>query len=238
MTLLEKDRSRDVSQPLDRLGPDETLKANSDQLRGTIAAGLDAELTAAVPGNDIKLMKFHGIYQQDDRDIRDERRRQRLEPAYRFMARVRLPGGVLSPAQWLKLDELGRAYGGGSLRLTTRQTFQFHYIHKQNLRSLIQGLRDVLLDTKAACGDDSRGVMASINPQLSALHAEVHALAKKASDHAIPKTGAYKEIWYGEERTPVGGPEEPLYGKTYRPRKFKFCFVVPPINDIDVYAQD
>ncbi|OJU47698.1 MAG: sulfite reductase subunit beta [Mesorhizobium sp. 61-13] len=238
MTLLEKDRSRDVSQPLDRLGPDETLKANSDQLRGTIAAGLDAELTAAVPGNDIKLMKFHGIYQQDDRDIRDERRRQRLEPAYRFMARVRLPGGVLSPAQWLKLDELGRAYGGGSLRLTTRQTFQFHYIHKQNLRSLIQGLRDVLLDTKAACGDDSRGVMASINPQLSALHAEVHALAKKASDHAIPKTGAYKEIWYGEERTPVSGPEEPLYGKTYMPRKFKIGFVVPPINDIDVYAQD
>ncbi|KQZ32780.1 sulfite reductase [Mesorhizobium sp. Root552] len=238
MTLLEKDRSRDVSQPLDRLGPDETLKANSDQLRGTIAAGLDAELTAAVPGNDIKLMKFHGIYQQDDRDIRDERRRQKLEPAYRFMARVRLPGGVLSPAQWLKLDELGRAYGGESLRLTTRQTFQFHYIHKQNLRSLIQGLRDVLLDTKAACGDDSRGVMASINPQLSALHAEVHALAKKASDHAIPKTGAYKEIWYGEERTPVSGPEEPLYGKTYMPRKFKIGFVVPPINDIDVYAQD
>lgn len=238
MTLLEKDRSRDVSQPLDRLGPDETLKANSDQLRGTIAAGLDAELTAAVPGDDIKLMKFHGIYQQDDRDIRDERRRQKLEPAYRFMARVRLPGGVLSPAQWLKLDELGRAYGGESLRLTTRQTFQFHYIHKQNLRSLIQGLRDVLLDTKAACGDDSRGVMASINPQLSALHAEVHALAKKASDHAIPKTGAYKEIWYGEERTPVSGPEEPLYGKTYMPRKFKIGFVVPPINDIDVYAQD
>ena len=238
MTLLEKDRSRDVSQPLDRLGPDETLKAESDQLRGTIAAGLDAELTAAVPGNDIKLMKFHGIYQQDDRDIRDERRRQKLEPAYRFMARVRLPGGVLSPAQWLKLDELGRAYGGNSLRLTTRQTFQFHYVHKKNLRALVQGLRDVLLDTRAACGDDSRGVMASINPRLSALHAEVHALAKKASDHAIPKTRAYDEIWYGEERKPVSGPEEPLYGKTYMPRKFKIGFVVPPINDIDVYAQD
>jgi sulfite reductase (NADPH) hemoprotein beta-component len=99
-------------------------------------------------------------------------------------------------------------------------------------------MHEVLLDTKAACGDDSRGVMASINPQLSALHAEVHALAKKASDHAIPKTGAYKEIWYGEERTPVSGPEEPLYGKTYMPRKFKIGFVVPPINDIDVYAQD
>jgi sulfite reductase (NADPH) hemoprotein beta-component len=232
------DRSRDLSQPLDRLGPDETMKANSDQLRGTIAAGLEAELTAAVPGDDIKLMKFHGLYQQDDRDLRDERRRRKLEPAYRFMARVRLPGGVLSPSQWLKLDELGRDYAGETLRLTTRQTFQLHRVHKKDLRTVIQGLNEVLLDTKAACGDDSRGVMASINPELSALHAEVYALAKQASDHAIPKTGAYHEIWYGEERTPTDGPEEPLYGKTYMPRKFKIGFVIPPVNDIDVYAQD
>ena len=239
MTLLATDRSRDVSQPLEKLGPDETLKARSDQLRGTIAAGLVAELTAAVPGDDIKLMKFHGLYQQDDRDLRDERRRQKLEPAYRFMARVRLPGGVLSPGQWLKLDALGRAYAGETLRLTTRQTFQLHRVHKKDLRAVIQGLRDVLLDTKAACGDDSRGVMASINPELSALHAEVYAMAKQASDHAVPKTGAYREIWYEEERTTPGGvPEEPLYGKTYMPRKFKIGFVIPPINDIDVYAQD
>lgn len=232
------DRSRDLSQPLDRLGPDETLKANSDQLRGTIASGLVAELTAAVPGEDIKLMKFHGLYQQDDRDLRDERRHQKLEPAYRFMARVRLPGGVLSPAQWLKLDALGRSYAGATLRLTTRQTFQLHHVHKTDLRAVLRGLNEVLLDTRAACGDDARGVMASINPELSALHAEVHALAKEASDHAIPKTGAYSEIWYGEERTPTDGPEEPLYGKTYLPRKFKIGFVIPPINDIDVYTQD
>ncbi|MGE0005447.1 MAG: NADPH-dependent assimilatory sulfite reductase hemoprotein subunit [Parvibaculaceae bacterium] len=239
MTLLTIDRSRDISQPLERLGPDETLKAKSDQLRGTIAAGLAAELTAGVPGDDIKLMKFHGLYQQDDRDLRDERRRRRLEPAYRFMVRVRLPGGVLSPGQWLKLDSLGRAYAGETLRLTTRQTFQLHRVHKKDLHAVVRGLRDVLLDTKAACGDDSRGVMASINPELSALHAEVHALAKLASDHAIPKTGAYREIWYGEEReAPGSGPEEPLYGKTYLPRKFKIGFVIPPINDIDVYAQD
>nr|WIE91329.1 NADPH-dependent assimilatory sulfite reductase hemoprotein subunit [Mesorhizobium sp. WSM4875] len=232
------DRSRDLSQPLERLGPDETLKANSDQLRGTIAAGLAEELTAAVPGDDIKLMKFHGLYQQDDRDIRDERRRQKLEPAYTFMARVRLPGGVCSPSQWLKLDELGRAYAGDTLRLTTRQTFQLHRVRKQNLRATIQGLRDVLLDTKAACGDDARGVMCSVNPLLSKLHAEVYALARAASDHAIPKTGAYREIWYGEERTELSGPEEPLYGRTYMPRKFKIGFVIPPSNDIDVYAQD
>ena len=239
MTLLETDRSHDISQPLERLTPDETMKANSDQLRGTIAEGLAAPLTAAVPGDDIKLMKFHGVYQQDDRDIRDERRRQKLEPAYRFMARVRLPGGVLTPAQWLKLDALGRAYAGDMLRLTTRQTFQFHYIHKKNLRAVMQGLNDVALDTKAACGDDARGVMASINPELSALHAEVYTLAKGASDHATPKTGAYPEIWYGEERQTKGdGPEEPMYGRTYMPRKFKIGFVIPPVNDIDVYAQD
>lgn len=237
-TTIAPDRSRDVSQPLEKLGPDETLKANSNQLRGTITQSLFDPITGAVTANDTKLMKFHGIYQQDDRDIRDERRRQKLEPAFTFMARVRLPGGVLSSSQWLKLDELGRAYGGETLRLTTRQTFQFHHVIKEDLQALMQGLRDVVLDTRAACGDDTRGVMCSINPQLSQIHAEVYALAKQASDHAIPKTGAYNEIWYGEERGKVSEPEEPFYGRTYMPRKFKIGFVIPPSNDIDVYSQD
>lgn len=232
------DRSRDVSQPLDKLHPDETLKANSDQLRGGIVEGLADPITRAVPGDDPKLMKFHGLYLQDDRDIRDERRRQKLEPAYGFMVRVRLPGGVCSPSQWLKLDALARDYAGASLRLTTRQTFQLHRVLKNNLRSTIQGLRDVMLDTRAACGDDCRGVMCSVNPRLSALHAEVYDIAKSASDHAAPKTGAYREIWYEEERLPSAHPEEPLYGRTYMPRKFKIGFVIPPNNDIDVYAQD
>lgn len=234
----QPDRSRDLSQPLDKLGPDETLKANSDQLRGTIIESLADPITASVVTSDTKLMKFHGIYQQDDRDVRDERRRQRLEAAFFFMARVRLPGGVCSPSQWLKLDELGRAYGGDTLRLTTRQTFQLHHVMKQNLRATMQGLREVLLDTKAACGDDTRGVMACVNPQLSKLHAEVAALAKLASDHATHKTGAYREIWYEEERQAGEGPEEPFYGRTYMPRKFKIGFAIPPSNDIDVYSQD
>ena len=232
------DRSHDISQPLEKLSPEETLKATSDQLRGSIAAGLLEETTRAVPGSAPKLMKFHGLYQQDDRDLQDERRRQKLEPAFSFMVRVRLPGGVCNPAQWLKLDELARAYGGETLRLTTRQTFQLHRVLKHNLRPAIRGLRDVLLDTRGACGDDARGVMCSVNPQLSALHANVSALAKRASDHAIPKTGAYREIWYGEEREETNGPEEPFYGRTYMPRKFKIGFVIPPVNDIDVYAQD
>jgi sulfite reductase (NADPH) hemoprotein beta-component len=234
----QPDRSRDVSQPLDKLGPDETLKANSDYLRGTIKQSLADEITAAVTANDAKLMKFFGIYQQDDRDIRDERRRQKLESAFSFMARVRLPGGVCTPGQWLKLDDLARNYAGNTLRLTTRQTFQFHRVMKHDLRTLMQGLRDVLLDTKAACGDDTRGVMSTVNPDLSKLHAEVYALAKQASDHAVHRTGAYKEIWYGAEREETDGPEEPFYGRTYMPRKFKIGFAIPPSNDIDVYGQD
>lgn len=234
----QPDRSRDVSQPLDKLGPDETLKANSDYLRGTIKQSLADEITSAVTANDAKLMKFFGIYQQDDRDIRDERRRQKLESAFSFMARVRLPGGVCTPGQWLKLDDLARNYAGDTLRLTTRQTFQFHRVMKHDLRTLMQGLRDVLLDTKAACGDDTRGVMSTVNPDLSKLHAEIYALAKQASDHAVHRTGAYKEIWYGAEREETDAPEEPFYGRTYMPRKFKIGFAIPPSNDIDVYGQD
>jgi sulfite reductase (NADPH) hemoprotein beta-component len=239
MTTDTIDRSRDLSQPLDRLGLDETMKDQSDYLRGSIAEGLLDRITGAVPSeDDVKLMKFHGIYQQDDRDLRDERRRQKLEPAYQFMIRVRLPGGVCSPAQWLKLDELARTHGGETLRITTRQTFQFHWVLKDSLRPIIQGLHDTLLDTVAACGDDSRGVMCTVDPQSSQFHAEVAAMAKRVSDHVIPKTRAYHEIWYGHERVASSEPEEPFYGRTYMPRKFKIGFALPPSNDIDVYAQD
>jgi sulfite reductase (NADPH) hemoprotein beta-component len=236
--LSPSDRSCDLSQPLEKLGPDEMLKASSDQLRGTIANSLLDRLTGAVAPTDAKLMKFHGIYQQDDRDLRDERRRQKLEPAYQFMVRVRLPGGVCTPAQWLKIDELARAHGHATLRLTTRQTFQFHWLLKHHLRPTLQGLHEVLLDTISACGDDARGVMCSVNPQLSAIHAEVYGMAKRASDHVIPRTKAYHEIWYGKERLVSSETEEPFYGRTYMPRKFKMGFVIPPVNDIDVYSQD
>lgn len=239
MTSQTIDRSHDLSQPLDRLSADERMKDASDYLRGTIKQGLLDRITGAVPSHDdVKLMKFHGIYQQDDRDLRDERRRQKLEPAYQFMIRVRLPGGVCTPAQWLKLDELARAHGGRTLRLTTRQTFQFHWVLKDSLRPVIQGLHETLLDTVAACGDDSRGVMCTVDPQSSRFHAEVAAMAKRVSDHVIPKTRAYHEIWYGEERIASSEPEEPFYGRTYLPRKFKIGFALPPSNDIDVYAQD
>lgn len=233
------ERSHDISQPLDRLGPDERMKDASNFLRGTIADGLLDRITGAIPSDDdVKLMKFHGIYQQDDRDLRDERRRQRLEPAYQFMIRVRLPGGVCTPTQWLRLDELARAHGGDTLRITTRQTFQFHWVLKDSLRPIIRGLHETLLDTIAACGDDSRGVMCTVDPLSSRFHAEVAAMAKQVSDHVIPKTRAYHEIWYGDEPVASSQSEEPFYGRTYLPRKFKIGFALPPSNDIDVYTQD
>src|SRR4051812_8685298 len=232
------DRSADLSQPLDRLGPDERLKAGSDYLRGTIDTSLLDRISGGVKFEDNKLMKFHGIYQQDDRDVRDERRRQKLEPAFTFMVRVRLPGGVCTPEQWLKVDELARAHGGDTIRLTTRQTFQFHWVVKEDIKPTIQGLHEGLLDTIAACGDDRPGVWCRADPRDSKLHAEVAALAKSLSDHVIPRANAYHEIWYGKERVATSENEEPFYGPTYLPRKFKIGFVVPPSNDIDVYTQD
>ncbi len=232
------DRSKDVSQPVEALGPDEALKLHSDYLRGTIDTSLLDRISGGVKFEDNKLMKFHGIYQQDDRDIRDERRRQKLEPAFTFMVRPRLPGGVCTGEQWLKVDELARAHGGDMVRLTTRQTFQFHWVVKEDIKPVIQGLHEVLVDTIAACGDDARTVMATSDPDDSGIHAEVAALSKQLSDHVIPRTRAYSEIWYEEQRVPTSENEEPFYGKTNLPRKFKIGFAVPPSNDIDIYTQD
>jgi sulfite reductase (NADPH) hemoprotein beta-component len=236
--MIEVDRSTDLSQPLDKLGPDERLKYESDYLRGNIALDLIDRITGAVTFESNKLMKFHGIYQQDDRDIRDERRRQKLEPAFTFMVRLRLPGGVATPEQWLKVDELAQKHGGNMIRLTTRQTFQFHWVVKEDVRPTIQGLHEVLLDTIAACGDDARTVMCTADPADSDIHAEATVLSKQLSDHVIPKTRAYHEIWYGAEKVASSDEEEPFYGRQYMPRKFKIGFAIPPYNDIDIYTQD
>lgn len=235
--LAPDERPHDLSQPLEKLNPNEQLKKDGNYLRGTIRQGLEDRLTHAISDNDTKLLKFFGIYQQDDRDLRDERRHQKLEPAYQFMIRLRLPGGVMTSKQWLKMDELARTHGNGTLRITDRQTFQFHGVIKPRLKSLIQGFREVGLDTIAACGDDNRGVMASSNPDLSTTHAEVYELACAVSAHLRPRTSAYAEIFY--DQPPSDKPdEEPLYGPTYLPRKFKIAFAVPPSNDVDIYTPD
>ncbi len=235
------DRSVDRSQPIDKLHPNERIKLESGYLRGSLDASLAERITGAVLEDDHQLTKFHGTYQQDDRDLREERRRQKLEPAYSFMIRVRLPGGVCQTEQWLQLDELARNYANNTLRLTTRQTFQFHGVLKRDLATTMQGIHDSLLDTIAACGDVNRGVMATPIPEFSALHAQVFPIAKEVSEHLLPGTRAYHEIWLNEQPIYQGDAEdavEPIYGKTYLPRKFKIGFAIPPVNDVDVFTQD
>ncbi|MFO7276729.1 MAG: assimilatory sulfite reductase (NADPH) hemoprotein subunit [Pseudomonadota bacterium] len=232
-------RRFDLSRPLEELHPNERLKHDSRFLRGTLKEGLADPVTGAVSDADTQLTKFHGIYQQDDRDLRDERRRAKLEPRYQFMARIRLPGGACTTEQWLALDELARRYANGTLRLTTRQTFQFHGVLKRNLKKLIQGINAVGLDTVAACGDVNRNVISTANPLQSPAHAEVCELARRISEHLKPRSTAYREIFL-DEPSPDGGAsdEEPIYGRQYLPRKFKIAVTVPPQNDVDVFAQD
>jgi sulfite reductase (NADPH) hemoprotein beta-component len=219
--------------------PVETIKANSRLLRGSLLESLADPVTGALREADQTLIKYHGSYQQDDRDIREERRQQKLEPAYSFMIRTRLPGGVVTPAQWLKLDAIATTYGNNSLRLTTRQAFQFHGVIKGELKPTMQAINAALIDTLAACGDVNRNVMVAANPLVSRVHAQLQDWAAKLSEHLLPNTRAYYEIWLDEERV-AGGEEEsePLYGATYLPRKFKIAFALPPINDVDVFAND
>jgi sulfite reductase (NADPH) hemoprotein beta-component len=220
------------------LSPVEILKAGSHGLRGTLVESLADPITGALREGDAQLLKFHGSYQQDDRDVRDERRKQKLEPAYSFMIRTRLPGGVATAKQWLDLDALATQYGNGSLRLTTRQAFQIHGIIKRNLKPTIAAINQTLMDTVAACGDVNRNVMASANPVESKAHATVHAASIALSEYLLPHTRAYHEIWLDEKQIVGADESEPVYGPTYLPRKFKIGIAVPPINDVDVFSQD
>ncbi|NBJ69833.1 MULTISPECIES: assimilatory sulfite reductase (NADPH) hemoprotein subunit [Clostridia] len=217
----------------------ERIKEASNFLRGTITEGLADPITGAISADDNKVLKFHGSYQQDDRDLRDERRRQKLEPAYQFMLRVRVPGGIATPEQWLVMGELADKYANGTIRLTTRQAFQLHGILKWDLKNTIREINHTLMDTLAACGDVNRNVMCNTNSYQSAVHAEVQKWAQKMSDHLSPRTGAYHEIWLDKEKVVDSREEtEPIYGATYLPRKFKIGIAVPPSNDIDVFSQD
>lgn len=242
----------------------EDMKLGSDYLRGTIVEGLQDQSTGAISAVDQQLTKFHGIYMQDDRDIRDERKAQGLEPAYSFMVRVRLPGGIATPKQYLKMDELADERGNGTLKLTTRATFQLHGVVKHDLKPAIRGMNSALMDTLAACGDVNRNVMVSALPHNAKIHGQVAEVGALISEFLLPRTTAYHEIWlqgedegdkpgYAEawenrkegptkKKTLVAGNVltdiEPQYGVTYLPRKFKVVITVPPYNDVDVYAHD
>jgi sulfite reductase (NADPH) hemoprotein beta-component len=224
----------------DEVSRNERIKEASDYLRGTLAEGLREEITGGIVEDDQQLVKFHGMYLQDDRDLRSERTRKKMEKAFSFMIRVRIPGGVLSPAQWLALDHVARTYGNGTMRLTTRQTVQLHGIIKSNLKATLKEIDAVLLGSIAACGDVNRNVMCGANPDQSSAHAAAMELARAVSDHLTPRTPAYREIWLDGERIAGGEDEvvEPIYGKTYLPRKFKVVVAVPPSNDVDIFAHD
>jgi sulfite reductase (NADPH) hemoprotein beta-component len=226
----------DIERPL---SANERIKENSNFLRGTIADGLTHTETGALADDDSQLTKFHGFYQQDDRDLRAERGKQRMEKAFSFMVRMRVPAGILTPVQWLKVEKLALERANGTIRLTTRETVQFHGILKGNLRPLMQGLHENLLDTIAACGDVNRNVIATVAPWQRDHYAAISALARSISLHLLPKTRAWHEIWLGEEKVSGGVVEdEPILGRTYLPRKFKIAVALPPHNDVDVFAHD
>lgn len=220
----------------------EHIKISSRYLRGNVIETLADPITGSIPEDDNRLMKHHGSYMQDDRDLRNERHRQKLEPAYQFMLRVRAPGGVVTPKQWLVLDEIAQKYTRGSIKLTTRQSFQYHGILKWNMKQTIKEVNETLLTTLGACGDVNRNVMCNPNPYESAVHAEVFEWSHKLSDYLAPRTRAYHEIWLDGEKVVDTQEEfdatEPMYGPVYLPRKFKIGIAVPPNNDVDVFSQD
>lgn len=218
----------------------EVIKEKSNYLRGTLKESILEDTTGALLGDDTSLIKFHGTYQQTDRDLDAERKKQKLEPLYSFMIRVRVPGGVASASQYLNMDRLSDQFGNGTMKITTRQTFQLHGVLKRNLKVTMKKINSFLMSSIAACGDVNRNVMCNPNPYESPVHQEVYEIAQRIDKHLRPQTKAYYEVWLNDDlqySTPAED-EEPIYGKTYLPRKFKIAFAIPPYNDTDIFSND
>ncbi|HVF96803.1 MAG TPA: NADPH-dependent assimilatory sulfite reductase hemoprotein subunit [Flavisolibacter sp.] len=221
------------------LSPIEKIKTSSDALRGTIRESLLDEITGAVREQDHALIKFHGMYEQDDRDLREERSQKKLDKLYSFMIRLRIPGGLISPAQWIASHHIAGDYSTGVIKITTRQTIQLHGILKRDIKPTLKDFDAVKLDSIAACGDVNRNVICSAHPAQSALHTEIHAYADKISESLLPKTKAYYEVWLDDEAIADKKDEDdPLYQDRYLPRKFKIAIAIPPDNDVDVFGND
>ncbi|NMH61468.1 assimilatory sulfite reductase (NADPH) hemoprotein subunit [Alteromonas ponticola] len=223
-----------------QLSDNERLKRESRHLRGTIEQDLKDDLTGGFNGDNFQLIRFHGMYQQDDRDLRAERAKQKLEPLQNVMLRARLPGGVITPEQWLVIDKFAEEHSiYGSIRLTTRQTFQFHGVLKPDIKMMHQTLNKTGIDSIATAGDVNRNVLCTSNPVESEVHQQAWEWAAKISEHLLPKTRAYAEIWLDGEKVESTEQEvEPILGDNYLPRKFKTTVVIPPQNDVDVHAND
>ena len=217
----------------------EIIKENSRALRGTLALELASD-SDHVSDDAKQLIKFHGSYQQEDRDARKNRRQDGLGKYYMFMVRGRIPGGKLTAGQYLALDAMADTHANGTIRLTSRQSIQFHGILKKNLKGVIQGINACMLSTLSACGDVNRNVMACPAPiNGDPVHKTLQDDAYAVAMHLAPKTTAYHEIWLnGKSQDPVTEDVEPIYGKVYLPRKFKSGFALPHDNCIDIYSQD
>lgn len=221
------------------LSSTERIKQASDNLRGTLKESLQNEVTGNLYEDDVALVRFHGMYIQDDRDRRDERAMKKLERLYSFMIRLRLPGGVISPQQWVDLHHIAGDYSTGVLKITTRQTIQLHGVLKSVVKPTLKAFREAHLTTIATCGDINRNVLCSSHPKQSPVHAEVFQYAHDINKLLLPKTHAYYEIWLDEEKIADRQSEEdPLYQDRYMPRKFKIAIAIPPNNDVDVFAND
>jgi len=216
----------------------ERIKMASDGLRGTLKQSLQDNITGALREDDQSLIKFHGLYQQDDRDRREERSTKKLEWLYSYMIRLRLPGGFLKPEQWIGLHHVAGEHSTGTIKITTRQTVQLHGVLKSSIKPTIKTFNTLSLDSIATCGDVNRNVMCSAHPGQSALHEEIFRYADKLSQMALPKTRAYYEIWLDKEQLAEKKEDDPLYQDRYLPRKFKIAIAIPPNNDVDVFTND
>ena len=218
-----------------KLTHNEEIKAAIPTLAGTIAATIADGNTDHFSEDDNQFLKFHGSYQQDDRDLRKAGKK------YIMMIRSRVPGGVMTAKQYGIFDALASKYGNNTLRITTRQTIQFHGVVKDNLRAVVRGINDSLLSTLAACGDVNRNVLAPPTPAYTPARETVYAQAGQVALALAPKTKAYHAIWIDGQQLDLNAEEnknfvDPLYGQTYLPRKFKVAFVIPPVNDLDVFT--
>jgi sulfite reductase (NADPH) hemoprotein beta-component len=223
----------------DNLSGIEKIKQASDALRGTIQKGLADEITGAISEEDKALVKFHGMYLQDDRDRREERAEKKLERLYSFMIRLRLPGGLLSAKQWLATQDIAGEHTTGIIKITTRQTVQLHGLYKSHVKPTIQAFNEAKLHSIATCGDINRNVICTAHPLQSPIHKQIHDFAFKINELLLPKTKAYFEIWLDDEKIADKKDEEdPLYQDRYLPRKFKIAIAIPPNNDVDVFGND
>ena len=222
-----------------KLSAIEKIKTASDGLRGSINQSLKDEITGAIREDDKAVIKFHGMYEQDDRDRREERAAKKLDRLYTFMIRLRLPGGFISPEKWIAANEVAGENSTGVIKITTRQTIQLHGLLKSKIRPTIQSFNEAKLDSIATCGDINRNVTCASHPKQSKLHGDVFAFADKISELLMPKTKAYYEIWLDEEKiVDKKDEEDPLYQDRYLPRKFKIGIAIPPNNDSDVFTND